>query len=156
MSLLDVLDEQLVKPGNFVFEKRKTFMVGFLPQSKQLYEEIARQPENISLFYNSELMETSFEELLKTIQKDIYNRALKIKNSNITKVETFEEFQKVLEQKGGFISAHWDGSAEEEEEIKNLTKATIRCIPLDAEEEAGVSLISGKPSARRVIFAKAY
>ena len=72
LSLLDVLDEQLVKPGNFVFEKRKSFMVGFLPQSKQLYEEIARQPENISMYYNSELMDTSFGELLKTNrQKDL-------------------------------------------------------------------------------------
>ncbi|MBA5246539.1 proline--tRNA ligase [Marnyiella aurantia] len=118
--------------------------------------EVARRDTLTKEVQPLENLDIYIEELLKTIQKDIYNRALEFKNNNITKVETFEEFQKVLEEKGGFISAHWDGSAEEEEEIKNLTKATIRCIPLDAEEEAGVSLISGKPSARRVIFAKAY
>src|SRR5690606_31079544 len=118
--------------------------------------EVARRDTLTKEVQPLENLDIYIEELLKSIQKDIYNRALEFKNNNITKVETFEEFQKVLEEKGGFISAHWDGSAEEEEEIKNLTKATIRCIPLDAEEEAGVSLISGKPSARRVIFAKAY
>ena len=71
-------------------------------------------------------------------------------------MDSYEEFKQVLETKGGFISAHWDGTAEEEEQIKEETKATIRCIPLDAEEEEGVSLISGKPSKKRVIFAKAY
>mgnify|MGYP003738523885 CR=1 FL=1 len=67
-----------------------------------------------------------------------------------------KEFKKVLEEKGGFIAAHWDGTAEEEEQIKEETKATIRCIPLDAEEEQGISLITGKPSTKRVLFAKAY
>ena len=71
-------------------------------------------------------------------------------------MDTYEEFKKVLEEKGGFISAHWDGTAKEEEQIKEETKATIRCIPLDNDLEEGVSLISGKPSNQRVIFAKAY
>ena len=94
--------------------------------------------------------------LLIKIQEDIYQRALNFRNENITKVDTYEEFKKVLEEKGGFIAAHWDGTEEEEERIKEETKATIRCIPLDAVEEDGVSLISGKPSKRRVLFAKAY
>ncbi|EKB59808.1 proline--tRNA ligase [Bergeyella zoohelcum] len=96
------------------------------------------------------------QNLLDTIQENIYQKALNFRNENITKVDSYEEFKQVLETKGGFISAHWDGTAEEEEQIKEETKATIRCIPLDAEEEEGVSLISGKPSKKRVIFAKAY
>ncbi|QFG52593.1 proline--tRNA ligase [Chryseobacterium sp.] len=118
--------------------------------------EVARRDTLTKVVQPIENLEVYIEELLQSIQKDIYNRALDYKNANITEVNTFEEFKSVLEEKGGFISAHWDGTAEEEEEIKNLTKATIRCIPLDAKEEAGVSLISGKPSTRRVIFAKAY
>ena len=100
--------------------------------------------------------ENYIKNLLGQIQKDIYNKALKYRDEHITKVDTYEEFKKVLEEKGGFISAHWDGTEEEEERIKEETKATIRCIPLDAEEEEGISLISGKPSKRRVLFAKAY
>lgn len=96
------------------------------------------------------------QHLLDAIQENIYQKALNFRNENITKVDSYEEFKQVLETKGGFISAHWDGTAEEEEQIKEETKATIRCIPLDAEEEEGVSLISGKPSKKRVIFAKAY
>ncbi len=118
--------------------------------------EVARRDTLTKEVQPIENLDMYIEELLQTIQKDIYNRALEFKKNNITRADTFEEFKKVLEEKGGFISAHWDGTAEEEEEIKNLTKATIRCIPLDAEEETGVSLISGKPSSRRVIFAKAY
>ena len=94
--------------------------------------------------------------LLKTIQEDIYNKALSYREKHITKVDSYDEFKKVLEEKGGFISAHWDGTDEEEEQIKNETKATIRCIPLDNILEEGVSLISGKKSTQRVIFAKAY
>lgn len=101
-------------------------------------------------------VENYIQNLLEQIQKDIYNKALNFRNENITKVDSYEEFKRVLEEKGGFISAHWDGTEEEEERIKEETKATIRCIPLDAEEEEGVSLISGKPSKRRVLFAKAY
>lgn len=101
-------------------------------------------------------LDSYIEDLLKTIQHDIYNKALDYRDSHITKVDSYEEFKKVLEEKGGFISAHWDGTAEEEEQIKNETKATIRCIPLDNELEEGVSMVTGKPSAQRVIFAKAY
>ena len=101
-------------------------------------------------------VENYIKNLLEQIQKDIYNKALKYRDEHITKVDTYEEFKQVLEEKGGFISAHWDGTEEEEERIKEETKATIRCIPLDTEEEEGVSLISGKPSKRRVLFAKAY
>ena len=101
-------------------------------------------------------VENYIHQLLTKIQEEIYQRALNFRNENITKVDTYEEFKKVLEEKGGFIAAHWDGTEEEEERIKEETKATIRCIPLDAVEEDGVSLISGKLSKRRVLFAKAY
>lgn len=118
--------------------------------------EIARRDLSTKEVQPLENVDEYIDSLLKTIQNDIFNKALQFRNENITKVDTYEEFKKVLEEKGGFISAHWDGTEEEEEQIKNETKATIRCIPLDAEEEEGVSLISGKPSKKRVIFAKAY
>lgn len=118
--------------------------------------EIARRDNLTKEVRPLENIENYIEDLLKTIQNDIYNKALSFRAENITEVNSYDEFKKVLEEKGGFISAHWDGTAEEEEQIKNETKATIRCIPLDAKAEEGVSLISGRPSKRRVIFAKAY
>lgn len=78
------------------------------------------------------------------------------RTAHTTEVNSFDEFKDVLENKTGFVSAHWDGTAETEEKIKDLTKATIRCIPLDRVEEAGVCVLSGAPSKGRVLFAKAY
>lgn len=118
--------------------------------------EVARRDTLTKEVQPLEGIENYIEELLQKIQQEIYLKALNFRNSNITKVDSYDEFKKVLEEKGGFISAHWDGTEEEEEQIKEETKATIRCIPLDAETENGVSLISGKPSSRRVIFAKSY
>jgi prolyl-tRNA synthetase len=94
--------------------------------------------------------------LMDEIQESLYNRALEYRNKHITEVNSFEEFKNVLESKGGFISAHWDGSMETEDKIKELTKATIRCIPLENKEEEGVCVLTGKPSKQRVLFAKAY
>jgi len=96
------------------------------------------------------------EHLLQNIQQNIYQRALDFRDESITTVDTFEEFKEVLDGKGGFIRAHWDGTGETEDKIKDLTKATIRCIPLDAKEEAGKCILTGKPSSRRVLFARAY
>ncbi|TYA92187.1 proline--tRNA ligase [Seonamhaeicola marinus] len=96
------------------------------------------------------------EDLLEEIQESLFNKALDFRNSHITEVENFDEFKDVLENKGGFISAHWDGTNETEEKIKELTKATIRCIPLEMKEEEGVCVYSGEPSKGRVLFAKAY
>lgn len=95
-------------------------------------------------------------DLLEQIQNDLFAKALEYRNTHITEVNNFEEFKEVLEEKGGFLSAHWDGTAETEEKIKELTKATIRCIALDAVEEAGTCVFTGKPSSKRVLFAKAY
>ena len=94
--------------------------------------------------------------LLDDIQQRIYQKAFDFRKENTTEVNSWEEFKQVLEQKAGFLSAHWDGTAETEEKIKELTKATIRCIPLDQVPEQGVCVYSGKPSSGRVLFAKAY
>ena len=95
-------------------------------------------------------------ELMDEIQKGIFAKALKFREDNTTKVDTYEEFKQVLETKGGFILAHWDGTPETEAKIKEETKATIRCIPVDGDDTPGVCMVTGKPSARRVLFAKAY
>ena len=94
--------------------------------------------------------------LLGEIQDNIYNKALTFRDEHITEVNSYEEFKQVLEEKGGFISAHWDGTVETEKRVKEETKATIRCIPLDSKEEEGVCIFTGKPSKQRVLFAKAY
>ena len=94
--------------------------------------------------------------LLANIQEQIYQKAFDFRKENTTEVNSWEEFKQVLEQKAGFLAAHWDGTAETEEKIKELTKATIRCIPLDQVSEQGVCVYSGKPSTGRVLFAKAY
>ncbi|MFN5333043.1 MAG: His/Gly/Thr/Pro-type tRNA ligase C-terminal domain-containing protein, partial [Bacteroidota bacterium] len=96
------------------------------------------------------------KQLLEEIQNHIYQKALAFRKEKTTEVNSWEEFTRVLEEKTGFISAHWDGTSETEEKIKDLTKATIRCIPLDQKPEQGVCVFSGKPSAGRVLFAKAY
>ncbi|MDN3202723.1 proline--tRNA ligase [Algoriphagus sediminis] len=95
-------------------------------------------------------------ELLETIQTDIYQKAYDFREEKTTRVDSWEEFEEVLDDKGGFLSAHWDGTAETEEKIKEQTKATIRCIPIEREEEEGKCVFSGKPSKGRVLFAKAY
>src|SRR5690606_2367982 len=96
------------------------------------------------------------EGLMTEIQDALFDKALDYRNNHITEVDTFDEFKAVIEGKGGFVSAHWDGTIETEDKIKELTKATIRCIPLDAKEENGTCVFSGSPSNRRVLFAKAY
>ena len=95
-------------------------------------------------------------DLLEQIQKELFEKALNYRNTHITEVNSFEEFKEVLDTKGGFVSAHWDGTVATEEKIKDLTKATIRCIPLDRVEEAGSCVFTGESSVGRVLFAKAY
>jgi prolyl-tRNA synthetase len=111
-----------------------------------------KEKETVSL----DGLDTRIEILLEDIQQNLYQRALQFRNENIRKADTWDEFLDILENKAGFISAHWDGTAETEEKIKDQTKATIRCIPLDATEEAGSCILTGKPSSRRVLFARAY
>jgi prolyl-tRNA synthetase len=95
-------------------------------------------------------------DLLEQIQKDLFDKALNYRNTHITEVNSFDEFKAVLDGEGGFVSAHWDGTAATEEKIKELTKATIRCIPLDRVEQTGSCVFTGNPSVGRVFFAKAY
>ena len=95
-------------------------------------------------------------DLMDEIQKNLYNKADSFRTEKTTDVVTYDEFKEVLNTKGGFILAHWDGTAETEELIKKETKATIRCIPLDAKQEEGTCMVSGKPSNQKVLFAKAY
>ena len=95
-------------------------------------------------------------ELLEEIQQNLFNRALSFRNNHITEVNSFKEFEEVIESKGGFVSAHWDGTIETENKIKELTKATIRCIPNKGKEELGTCIFTGEKSLRKVLFAKAY
>ncbi len=103
-----------------------------------------------------ETIGNTIELLLDEIQQNIYNKALKFRETHMGKTDSYEEFKNILDKKGGFILAHWDGTPETEDLIKSETKATIRCIPLDAAHEEGKCIYSGKPSSRRVIFARAY
>ena len=96
------------------------------------------------------------QDLLDDIQSNIYKKALDFRAEHTTEANTYEEFKDLLDNHGGFVSAHWDGTPETEERIKEETKATIRCIPLDASDEEGACILTGKPSQRRVLFAKAY
>jgi prolyl-tRNA synthetase len=94
--------------------------------------------------------------LLEEIQQNLFNKAKAYRDEHITKADSWEEFEKVLDEKGGFVSAHWDGSAETEDRIKEKTKATIRCIPLNNPQEEGKCILTGNPSKERVLFARAY
>jgi prolyl-tRNA synthetase len=101
-------------------------------------------------------IETKVVNLLDQIQKNLYNKALDMREANSYRVDTWEEFKRVLDTTGGFIYAHWDGTAETEEKIKEETKATIRVIPLNNPQESGKCIFTGNPSTQRVIFARAY
>lgn len=118
--------------------------------------EVARRDTKEKEVVNWEGIEDYIVDLLDKIQDNLFKRASNFRIENTTSVDSYEEFKDVLEEKGGFISAHWDGTAETENTIKEETKATIRCIPLDEKEEAGKCILTGKPSNKRVLFAKAY
>lgn len=118
--------------------------------------ELARRDNLTKQSVAQEGLAVVIKEMLAQIQIDLYQKALSYRDSHITEVDTFDEFKDVLENKGGFVSAHWDGTAETEEQIKNLTKATIRCIPNSPIFEEGKCVFSGKLSTKRVLFAKAY
>lgn len=118
--------------------------------------EVARRDTLTKETLPFEAIEEYIEKLLEDIQENIFNKALAFRNSMITKVDSYEEFKTLLETKGGFFLCHWDGTCETEEKIKADTKATIRCIPFDSTEEEGKDMVTGKPSHRRVLIAKAY
>ena len=118
--------------------------------------ELARRDTLTKEVVSLDLLTGIVEGLMTEIQNTLYKKAFDFRASHTTEVNTFEEFKDTLEKTGGFISAHWDGTTETEDKIKDITKATIRCIPEDSVEEEGVCVFSGKPSTRRVLFAKAY
>ncbi|HPD94866.1 MAG: proline--tRNA ligase [Bacteroidales bacterium] len=118
--------------------------------------EVARRDTLQKQFVPQNQLAETVVTLLDEIQENLYNRALDYRKANTVKVDTYEELKKVLSEKGGFVLAHWDGTAETEALIKEETKATIRCIPLDGEVEEGKCIITGKPSKQRAIFALAY
>ena len=118
--------------------------------------ELARRDTFEKEFIDNENVVEKVLSLMEEIQANLFTKAIDYRAEHTTEVATYEEFKSVLEGKGGFILAHWDGTSETEEQIKNETKATIRCIPLEGDDTPGTCIITGKPSKRKVIFAKAY
>jgi prolyl-tRNA synthetase len=118
--------------------------------------EVARRDTKEKQSISLDGIEDYIKNLLEEIQQNIYNKAKAFRDERITKADTWEEFMNLLDTKAGFISAHWDGSAETEDKIKELAKATIRCIPLDNPLEEGKCIFTGNPSTQRVLFARAY
>ena len=118
--------------------------------------EVARRDTLEKEIYQITDIENKIENLLDNIQNNLFAKALSFRENNTRKADTWEEFNRILDEEGGFILAHWDGTPETEEAIKEKTKATIRCIQFDAPEEDGKCIFSGKPSKRRVVFARSY
>jgi prolyl-tRNA synthetase len=118
--------------------------------------ELARRDTKTKETVAQEGLSAKIEALLEEIQHNIYQKALKFKTENTTEVDSYDEFKRMLDEQPGFLSAHWDGTPETEQQIKDETKATIRCIPLDNKQEEGKCILTGKPSKQRVIFARAY
>jgi prolyl-tRNA synthetase len=118
--------------------------------------EIARRDTREKQTISRDGIADVIEKLLEEIQDNIYQKAFNFRSEMTTEVNSYDEFKKVLNEKGGFIAAHWDGTSETETRIKEETKATIRCIPLDNKQEEGICIVTGKPSKERVIFALAY
>ncbi len=118
--------------------------------------EIARRDTKEKTTVSMDGITQTVSQLLLDIQSNLFNRAKKYRDEHITKVDSWDDFIATLDKKAGFVSAHWDGTPETEDKIKEMTKATIRCIPLNNEQEAGTCILTGKPSVQRVLFARAY
>ncbi|MBI1342536.1 MAG: proline--tRNA ligase [Terrimonas sp.] len=118
--------------------------------------ELARRDTSEKQVLPMEGLTEKIKTLLEEIQASLYNKAAAYREEHITKADSWDEFIQLLDEKGGFVSAHWDGTADTEEVIKEKAKATIRCIPLHNEKEEGQCILTGKPSAQRVLFARAY
>ncbi|MDP9081551.1 MAG: proline--tRNA ligase [Bacteroidota bacterium] len=118
--------------------------------------ELARRDTKTKETVNQEGLGAHIEGLLEEIQKNIYQKAFSFRAENTTEVDTYDEFKRMLDEQPGFLLAHWDGTPETEQRIKDETKATIRCIPLDNKQEEGKCILTGKPSTQRVVFARAY
>ena len=153
-------DRDNVKPG-FKFNdyelKGVPLRIAIGPKDLEKQQvELARRDTLEKSFVPQDQLTQLIPSLLEEMQAGLFNKALQFRDEHITEVNSFEEFKEVLENKGGFIAAHWDGTAASEEAIKQATKATIRCIPYGAKEEEGSCIYSGEMSSKRVLFAKAY
>ncbi len=171
---VDIIVEKLKKEGVSVkFDKRTTHKPGWKFAEYELKGvplRIAIGPRDLengtleiarrdTLEKKSVLQDNAVDFVMKTlteIQDNLFNKAFDFRKNHITEVNSFEEFKDIIKNKGGFVSAHWDGTLETENKIKDFTKATIRCIPLDSKKEEGTCVFSGKKSNQRVLFAKAY
>lgn len=154
-------DRDTYKPGfKFAEHEQKGVPVrlGIGPKDleKGTVEVARRDTKEKSFVPADESLANYILDLMDKIHQNIYQRALDFREANTSRADSYAEFKELLDSKGGFILAHWDGTAESEEKIKDETKATIRCIPMDATEEEGVCIYSGRPSAKRVVFARAY
>src|ERR1700744_3962764 len=118
--------------------------------------ELARRDTKTKETVNQEGLAERIENLLEEIQQNIYQKELNFKQENTREVDSYDEFKRLLEEEPGFLAAHWDGTPQTEQQIKDETKATIRCIPLNNKQEAGKCILTGRPSSQRVIFARAY
>ena len=118
--------------------------------------EIARRDTKAKEVVSFESLDQLIVKLLDEIQQNLYERAKNFRSQNMHIVDSYDEFKSSLEKKGGFYLAHWDGTIETEAKIKEETQATIRCIPFDFPSEPGVCMVTGKPSSKRVVIAKAY
>jgi prolyl-tRNA synthetase len=118
--------------------------------------EVARRDTKEKTTISMDELTGTIAGLLEEIQQHLFNKALAYRDQHITQADNWDEFEKLLDEKGGFIAAHWDGTAQTEEAIKEKTKATIRCIPLNNPKEDGKCILTGKPSKERVLFARAY
>ena len=153
-------DRDNVKPG-FKFNdyelKGVPLRIAIGPKDLEKNQvELARRDTLSKSFVPKDKLAQMIPNLLNEIQEVLFNKAEKFRDEHITEADNFDAFKEILNSKGGFVSAHWDGTSETEDQIKKATKATIRCIPYTSELENGSCVFSGKPSAQRVLFAKAY
>ena len=153
-------DRDNVKPG-FKFNdyelKGVPLRIAIGPKDLEKNQvELARRDTLSKSFVPKDELAQMIPNLLNEIQEALFNKAEKFRDEHITEADNFDAFKEILNSKGGFVSAHWDGTSETEDQIKKATKATIRCIPYISELENGSCIFSGKPSAQRVLFAKAY
>jgi len=153
-------DDDSTRPGwKFAEYEKRGFPVRLVLGARDLEQhqvEVSRRDTREKTHYSLDNLTASIQQLLEDIQQQMFDKALAYREAHITPVDDFDSFQQVLDEKGGFVSAHWDGTEETENQIKALTKATIRCIPLDNPPEEGKCVLTGRPSRERVLFARAY
>jgi len=169
----EITDKLKAKNISFKFDDRTTYRPGFKFAEWELKgvpvrlaigprdiengtAELARRDTSEKKIYDIIGIENIIENLLNEMQTSIYQKALKFREENMYKADSYDEFKEIIKNKGGFVMAHWDGTPETEEKIQQETKATIRNIPFDSPDEKGKCMVTGKPSERRVLFAKAY